>query len=288
MKNLVFALVLIAGSTAMDAAQDMVLTGVVTTVDDGLPVPGATVSIDSLKLSATTDAAGRYTLTLPAGTPTDRLLDVRVRAEGLLPKQWSFRPAAGTVTHDFALAITYSEEITVGSRTVGMEAQGAVPVDVITARQIEIDGRERDDAGYPAARPFVQLPAYHDRRRFVVGTPGEPARPGPRPGAGPDRWQAPSRDRARPCQRHDGARLHGHRPERHPRLRNRAHRDPARRRRREVRLRRHRRRDQHRAQIGDAVRRRWTSKAGRPPPTKASAGKPRGTAACSTAVSPRA
>ena len=40
------------------AAQDMVLTGVVTTRDDGLPLPGATVSIDSLKLSATADATG--------------------------------------------------------------------------------------------------------------------------------------------------------------------------------------------------------------------------------------
>ena len=38
MKNLIFALVLIAG-TPMAAAQDMVLTGLVTTVDDGLPVP---------------------------------------------------------------------------------------------------------------------------------------------------------------------------------------------------------------------------------------------------------
>ena len=94
MKKLVFALLLVAGSTLVAAEQDMVLTGVVTTVDDGQPVPGATVSIDSLRLTATTDAAGRYTIALPAGTATDKLLDVRVKAEGLLPKHWSFRPAA--------------------------------------------------------------------------------------------------------------------------------------------------------------------------------------------------
>ncbi len=48
----------------------MILTGIVTTGDDVFWLPGATVSIDSLKVSATTDAEGRFTLTLPAGTPS--------------------------------------------------------------------------------------------------------------------------------------------------------------------------------------------------------------------------
>ena len=180
MKKLVFALLLIAGSTIVAAAQDMVLTGVVTTVDDGLPVPGATVSIESLRLSATTDAAGRYTLNLPAGTPTDRLLDVRVKAEGLLPKQWSFRPVAGTVSHDFALAITFSEEITVGSRTVGMEAQGAVPVDIITAKQIESTGASETMQVIQRLAPSFNFP------RTTIADGSSSVRPASLRGLGPD------------------------------------------------------------------------------------------------------
>ena len=79
-------------------AQEMALTGVVTTRDDGMPLAGATVSIEALRLSTTTDASGRYALSLPAGTPTDRALEVRVSATGLLPRLWSFRPAAGTTS----------------------------------------------------------------------------------------------------------------------------------------------------------------------------------------------
>ncbi len=180
MKKLVFALLLVAGSTVAAAEQEMVLSGVVTTADDGQPVPGATVSIDSLRLSVTTDAAGRYTITLPAGTATDTLLDVRVKAEGLLPKQWSFRPAAGTVTHDFALAITYSEEITVGSRTVGMEAQGAVPVDIITARQIESSGASETMQVIQRLAPSFNFP------RTTIADGSSSVRPASLRGLGPD------------------------------------------------------------------------------------------------------
>ena len=51
---------------ALAAAQPpAMITGQVTTRDDGLPVPGATVSIESLSLTATTDAGGA----VPARAP---------------------------------------------------------------------------------------------------------------------------------------------------------------------------------------------------------------------------
>src|SRR5262245_44420346 len=112
MRLLAPALILLAIASPV-LAQEMVLTGVVPTRDRGLPVPNASVSIESLNLSTTTDSSGRYTLTLPAGTPTDKLLEVKVVATGLLPRTWSFRPASGTLTHDFSLTLTFSEEITV-------------------------------------------------------------------------------------------------------------------------------------------------------------------------------
>jgi iron complex outermembrane receptor protein len=181
MRKLVVAvLLLVAGSAALAAAQDMVLTGVVTTIDDGQPVPGAIVSIDSLRLTATTDATGRYTITLPAGTPADKPLEVRVRAAGLLPRQWSFRPVAGTVTHDFALAITFSEEITVGSRTVGIDAEGAVPVDVITARQIESTGASETMQVIQRLAPSFNFP------RTTIADGSSSVRPASLRGLGPD------------------------------------------------------------------------------------------------------
>ncbi|MBK5256219.1 MAG: TonB-dependent receptor, partial [Vicinamibacteria bacterium] len=175
-------LVLLAALTlpAAAVAQDMVLTGTVSTRDDGLSLPGATVSIDSRKLSVTTAADGRFTLTLPAGTPTNAPLEVRVTSSGLLPRSWSFRPTAGTVTHDFALALTFSEEITVGSRAVGVEAEGAVPVDIITAKQIEMTGATETMQVIQRLAPSFNFP------RTTIADGSASVRPASLRGMGPD------------------------------------------------------------------------------------------------------
>jgi iron complex outermembrane receptor protein len=180
MKRILTALFAIALSPAASMAQDMVLTGIVTTKDDGLSLPGATVSINALRLSTTTGPDGRYTLNLPAGTSTDTALDVRVSASGLLPKAWSFKPAAGTVTHDFALALTFSEEITVGSRAVGVEAEGAVPVDIITAKQIEMAGASETMQVIQRLAPSFNFP------RTTIADGSASVRPASLRGMGPD------------------------------------------------------------------------------------------------------
>jgi iron complex outermembrane recepter protein len=180
MKKLVLVLFVLLALPAVSLAQDMILTGIVTTRDDGLSLPGATVSIDSLKLSATTDAEGRFTLSLPAGTAAGTPLEVRVSAAGLLPKTWSFRPVAGTVSHDFALALTFSEEITVGSRAVGVEAQGAVPVDIITAKQIEMTGATETMQVIQRLAPSFNFP------RTTIADGSASVRPASLRGMGPD------------------------------------------------------------------------------------------------------
>jgi iron complex outermembrane receptor protein len=173
-------LLLIAALPLSAAAEERVVSGVVTTRDDGLPLPGATVSIDSLKLGTTSDAHGRFTLTLPARTPTEQSLEVRVSAAGLLPKVWSFKPTAGTVTHDFALALTFSEEITVGSRAVGTEAEGAVPVDIFTQRQIEATGASETMAAIQRLSPSFNFP------RTTIADGSASVRPASLRGLGPD------------------------------------------------------------------------------------------------------
>jgi iron complex outermembrane receptor protein len=179
-RALALAVLVAAGLPLAAAGEDMVLTGVVTTRDDGLPLPGATVAIESLGLSATTDESGRFTLKLPAGTPTDPPLEVRVSAQGLLPRVWLYKPAPGAVTHDFALALTFSEEITVGSRAVGAEAQGAVPVDVFTSRQIEATGATETMQVIQRLSPSFNFP------RTTIADGSASVRPASLRGLGPD------------------------------------------------------------------------------------------------------
>jgi len=180
MKKTMVALFLALALPVVSMAQEMILTGVVTTRDDGLSLPGATVAIEALNLSAVTDAEGRYTLTLPAGTSTTTALEVRVTSTGLLPRNWSFKPVAGTVTHNFALALTFSEEITVGSRAVGVEAEGAVPVDIITARQIEMTGASETMQVIQRLAPSFNFP------RTTIADGSASVRPASLRGMGPD------------------------------------------------------------------------------------------------------
>jgi iron complex outermembrane receptor protein len=180
MKRIALALFLAFTFTDVARSQEMVLTGLVTTRDDGLSLPGATVLIEALKLEATTDAEGRYRLTLPPGTSTTIALEVRVTSSGLLPRTWSFKPVAGVITHDFALALTFSEEITVGSRAIGVEAEGAVPVDIITARQIEMTGASETMQVIQRLAPSFNFP------RTTIADGSASVRPASLRGMGPD------------------------------------------------------------------------------------------------------
>src|SRR5688572_31412271 len=80
-----------------------VITGRVTTREDNLSVPGATVSIPSLDLSAVADADGRYMISVPAGLARGQLVDLRVTFGGLQPEATQIRLNPGTQTLDFAL-----------------------------------------------------------------------------------------------------------------------------------------------------------------------------------------
>src|SRR5215204_2690814 len=77
------------------------ITGMVTTREDGLPLPGATVSIDSLNVSTTTDAQGRYRLEVPA-TAAGQTVDLKAGFSGLNPRVVQIR-LTGTLSHDFSL-----------------------------------------------------------------------------------------------------------------------------------------------------------------------------------------
>ena len=74
------------------------ITGRVTTQEDGSAVANATVSIPELSLSATTDASGRYTLTVPAASARGQSVELRVAAKGLQSRTTTVTISPGAVT----------------------------------------------------------------------------------------------------------------------------------------------------------------------------------------------
>ncbi|MGE5715119.1 MAG: TonB-dependent receptor domain-containing protein [Acidobacteriota bacterium] len=114
-----------------------VITGTVTTKEDGQPYPGSTVSIPALGVSATTGRDGKYTLNVPQSAAKGRTVELRVSAPGLAAKSVKVTLTPGTISQDFAMALGVSAQVTVGSRAAGADVEKAVPVDVITQDKIE-------------------------------------------------------------------------------------------------------------------------------------------------------
>jgi len=77
---------LVLAATPLRAQEATVISGTVTTAADGLPVPGATVAIESLGLSAVTDQEGRYTLTVPADVAKGQKVEIKVSSAALRPR----------------------------------------------------------------------------------------------------------------------------------------------------------------------------------------------------------
>ncbi len=66
---LFFVLFVLAGATTL-LAQTRTITGTVTSQEDGMPIPGASVTVKGTTLGALTDANGNYTLTVPQTAET--------------------------------------------------------------------------------------------------------------------------------------------------------------------------------------------------------------------------
>jgi iron complex outermembrane receptor protein len=174
------ALVLVLAARGLSAQDAAVVTGRVTTQDDGLPFPGATVSIPALRLSAVTDEGGRYSLTIPADRLSGGSLELRASASGFRPVTASVVLEGRSATHDFALAVGFSEEVVVGSRASGAEAEKAVPVDILTSKQIQMTGAVETMQVLETLAPSFNFP------RPTVADGTDSIRPATLRGLGPD------------------------------------------------------------------------------------------------------
>lgn len=102
---------------------EVTITGRVTT-EDGEPVAGANVFVNEFNVSTGTDAAGRYSLAIPADRIEERAAVVRARALGFASQEQLLRVATGSQTADFELRRdgTQVNEVTItGGTTVAVE-----------------------------------------------------------------------------------------------------------------------------------------------------------------------
>ncbi len=164
-------------------AQDNVtISGIITTRGDGSPVPGAVVSVvgATTSITSTADAHGRYTLYVPRAVVQDGRVQISVEAPGMAAKAVEVRVNGDTQNGDVAVAIGFSEQITVGSRAMGAEAEKAVPVDVLTREQIAASGFTETAQVIQSLAPALNFP----RPSITDGT--DTVRPATLRGLGPD------------------------------------------------------------------------------------------------------
>lgn len=175
-RSVVFAILLYALPAA---AQTVTVTGRVTLQNDGSAMPGVTVSIDSVGVQTITDSQGQYSLSIPNGAA---LGSVRVTAmlEGFQTRTSTVDLSRGDATQNFALRVSFGQEITVGSRAMGAEAEKAVPVDVIQSEQIETSPSTETSQIIQKFAPSFNFP----RPTITDGT--DTVRPATLRGLGPD------------------------------------------------------------------------------------------------------
>jgi iron complex outermembrane receptor protein len=173
--------VLAVFSTTLGAQAPATISGTVTTRVDGLSLPGATVSLVGSNVTATTDSAGRYTIEVPAALARAGRVQLRIDAMGLPAKTYDVELTQGGVTtFDVGLSLGFEEQVTVGSRVAGAEAERAVPVDIITQQQIQSTGYVETAEVLQALAPSFNFP----RPTITDGT--DTVRPATLRGLGPD------------------------------------------------------------------------------------------------------
>jgi TonB-dependent SusC/RagA subfamily outer membrane receptor len=130
-------------------AQGASITGKVTS-EQGREIQGANVVIPDLNISVATNAAGNYTIAIPAarlnGTPTV----VRIRAIGYVPRSTTVVLNPGTQTANFSLAQDINKlEAVVTTGVTGATAQRNLP--------FAVSRLDESDMKVPAVNPLSQM-----------------------------------------------------------------------------------------------------------------------------------
>lgn len=102
-----------AGSVFSEPAT--VLRGQVVNQENGEPLPNAAVSLPAYGLSTACDAQGRFLIRIPLRSDSPQSVELKASAEGFAPETRNVSLVEATITLNFALRLSYEEEITVGA-----------------------------------------------------------------------------------------------------------------------------------------------------------------------------
>jgi iron complex outermembrane receptor protein len=170
-------LFMVAGAAAQGTVR---VSGTVTTRSDGQPYPGATVLLTGTSISATTDAAGRYELDVPGAAVRRGRVRLQVSAPGTAMAMVDVSIDGAQATADVALALAFSERVTVGSRASGAAGEKSVPVDVLNHEEIAASGYTETAQLIESLTPSLNF----TRPSITDGT--DTVRPATLRGLGPD------------------------------------------------------------------------------------------------------
>ncbi|MDQ3280255.1 MAG: TonB-dependent receptor [Acidobacteriota bacterium] len=177
MKKLIAALVFLSLLALPLAAQSTTIRGRVTT-PEGDVLPGVTVTAEEIGVSAVTNERGEYELAIPASARSR--VKVTAALSGFQTRTETVDASSGGATQNFALRVSFGEQITVGSRAIGAEQEKAVPVDVIPQEQIESSPSTETSQIIQKIAPSFNFP------RPTISDGTDSVRPATLRGLGPD------------------------------------------------------------------------------------------------------
>lgn len=135
--------------TATAHAQGAVIAGKVTS-EQGREIQGANVVIPELNISVATNAAGNYTISIPAARLNGSNVAVRIRAIGYVPRGSIVALNPGSQTANFTLAEDINKlEAVVTTGVTGATAQRNLP--------FAVSRLDESDMKVPAMNPLSQL-----------------------------------------------------------------------------------------------------------------------------------
>lgn len=176
MQKLARVLFLLSFFTLPALAQTATIRGRVA-LPDGDPLPGVTVTADDYGVTAITDSNGEYVLSIPAPRGP---VKVTASLTGFQTRTETVTVSGSEATQNFALRVSFGEQITVGSRAIGAEQEKAVPVDVIPQEQIEASPSTEVNQIIQKIAPSFNFP------RPTISDGTDSVRPATLRGLGPD------------------------------------------------------------------------------------------------------
>jgi TonB-linked SusC/RagA family outer membrane protein len=160
-KFLLLSILWVCSCSSLLWAQDRQVTGTVTSVEDGSPLPGVNILVGGTNVGTTTDTDGKYQLTAP---PTGKLIFSFV---GMLPQEIALGNSSVVDVKLVSDARMLSEVVVTGSGVATTKAKLGIAVESISAKNLPQTPTASIDQALIGKIPGAQISS-------VSGNPGDP------------------------------------------------------------------------------------------------------------------